>query len=370
MKRFITYVLTLCFYTLSLVHGENETLPQTEEQRNIGDKQLFQFYENIPQKVYRNEVFSIKVKSLVPTEQFTDLYSSLSNALNVQIMNAKPKWVKIDNTTYSLTLYLKAKGEQSLTPTIQTILEWGEGQNISSTLQGMQIATNSVNANSSWCRVLGRSLAVIGYKIDHYDQNNNIIVLEIDGTLANMEDFNLPMATKQGVDSINGGLPNTKMYYYAVIPNTLKLLEFSYFNTASERFTPVKVDIDLSKIDENKVSTQSDINPRDDNKLLLKAAFLLFIAVGFGGLYYFKRNPFFFLPVGFSIIMLIALFIPEDKVILKPGADVTILPTTVSTVFYKNAAETKVKKIKEVDGYIKIIFDDGRVGWVKKDFVR
>jgi len=58
------------------------------------------------------------------------------------------------------------------------------------------------------------------------------------------------------------------------------------------------------------------------------------------------------------------MFVPDDDIILRENTDVYILPTINSTVFHKTKDSIKVKKIKSIDGFTKVVFEDGKVGWV------
>ncbi|WP_454991229.1 SH3 domain-containing protein, partial [Campylobacter rectus] len=52
---------------------------------------------------------------------------------------------------------------------------------------------------------------------------------------------------------------------------------------------------------------------------------------------------------------------------LKQNINVKILPTQNSSVFYTSKAQQKVEILGEREDYVKILLDDGKIGWVKKD---
>ena len=52
---------------------------------------------------------------------------------------------------------------------------------------------------------------------------------------------------------------------------------------------------------------------------------------------------------------------------LKSGANVRILPTNNSTIFYKNTDIKEVKIITKKDNFVKIALDENTSGWVKNE---
>lgn len=52
---------------------------------------------------------------------------------------------------------------------------------------------------------------------------------------------------------------------------------------------------------------------------------------------------------------------------LKAGANVRILPTNNSTIFYKNTSLKEVKVLAKKDDFVKVALDEDTSGWVKNE---
>lgn len=377
MNRLFRSVIAIFTIVLSLYGESNETtrlpLPDGDEATQSGSPSaLFMRYENIGQTIHKNQIFSVTVSALLPDTQFDELSSTLSNYKNVKILNNELNWVSKDPSTYTLTLTMKALAESIKTPDIQTLLKTLDGQAQSTQLQGVTLKTTPLISNPTlYCGVLAQSLAITSFKIDKYDQSHNIVVLEIDARMGNLEDFHLTNAVKQGIDSIKVTAPTTKMFYYAIVPNTQQQLEFEYYNTSIESFEALRIAIDPSKISDQSVSTQTDINPRTSNANLFKVLGLIGIVIIFGYFYRKKQSNLFLIPILLSITGLIFLLFPNEKISVKAGTNVYLLPTAKATIFMKIPAPTTVKMLKTVDGYTKIqLTTDDKIGWVKNDDIQ
>ena len=58
---------------------------------------------------------------------------------------------------------------------------------------------------------------------------------------------------------------------------------------------------------------------------------------------------------------------PFGSATIKQNVNVKILPTTNSSIFYTTSQKQKVEILGQRDDFKKILFDDGKIGWVKKD---
>ena len=66
------------------------------------------------------------------------------------------------------------------------------------------------------------------------------------------------------------------------------------------------------------------------------------------------------------IIILAYLFIPNEKVLLKKDINIYILPTKNSTVYKKLDSKEVVEIINKKNNFVKVIFTNENIGWVKK----
>ena len=58
---------------------------------------------------------------------------------------------------------------------------------------------------------------------------------------------------------------------------------------------------------------------------------------------------------------------PFGNATVKENVKVTILPTTNSTIFYSTKDKQKVEILGQREDFKKVLFSDGKIGWVRKD---
>ena len=159
------------------------------------------------------------------------------------------------------------------------------------------------------------------------------------------------------------------MFYYLIIPNKQKTIDFEYFNKTKNSMEAVSIALDLSKI-EDKVSTQTDLQPKSKDKAFFVFLTVAIIAAILYGVYYFKREKIFLILIAITIVAgVLFLFIPNEEVKIKKDTIVYLLPTENSTPFFKAPANIPVEKLKTSEGYVKIKLEDGKIGWVKGDTI-
>jgi hypothetical protein len=71
-----------------------------------------------------------------------------------------------------------------------------------------------------------------------------------------------------------------------------------------------------------------------------------------------------------AMVLMIALLtysLPNQTMVLEGDEKVYILPTQNSTVFKILKESEEVEILNRVDGYIKVLFKNNQIGWVKDD---
>lgn len=366
--RFFISLFVACSFlaqSASCVNDENETLPTKPE---APEQTLFLKYESLPKVIHPNQVFTISVSAFLGTKNFSELSSTLNGYKNVTLLNPSLTWAAKDETTYGLSLTMKATGAPVITPQIGTLLKVSDTQSTTSVLEGQTINVTPLIASSHFCGVLAQSLSITGFKIDKFDNVSTIVVLELDGRLANLEDFSIKSVTKQGIDSIKNTYPTGKMFYYLIIPSTQKTVQFEYYNTSLESFQTLSIETDASKIPDSTVSTQTDINPKNSNYTLALYLVLCIVIISSAIVFYYQRKPFFFMPILVSFGLIIYLLYPNEEITLKPQTSLYLVPTPQSTVFMVTQKPTKVKRIKTIDHFTKVLLEaKDQIGWVKNE---
>lgn len=327
-------------------------------------KSLFLSLENAPQKVYVGQIFPIKVKTIVAHTKIDDLKTTFSNLKNVDIINPDSPWESSANNTYYNTFYFKITQHTALLPTLSVALVQNQTL-IESTALSLPIPTIiQLKKDALFSNVIANTLSVNKYKTTTFDAKNIITVLEIETTGANLKDFKLSEIAKSGIDSFSENGNSQKIYYYAVLPNYQKNFEFTYFDLPSNKFN--KISLPLT-IENEEVSTQLGLNPKESIFEFYKSIAYALAAFVFFFLFIFYRKWYFLL---LSLLFLALYFWdqnPLNKVTLKTGSSMKILPMERSTIFYTSDKTLEVEKLGERETYIKILLPDGKIGWTERE---
>ena len=84
-------------------------------------------------------------------------------------------------------------------------------------------------------------------------------------------------------------------------------------------------------------------------------------------MFLFKRD-FFYLVLGVvSLITLLTFYIPHEKICVKQGAPLYLIPTQTSTMSTKLDQELNTMILGERDEFIKIEYKKGIIGWIKNE---
>ncbi len=264
-----------------------------------------------------------------------------------------------DDLYYYKTFYFKILKEHAKLPTIHIQID-----TLFATLPGKEIHATPLKAPKDFCHVLAQKLQLVKHEEVQYNANHNLVVLKLSSILGNLEDFHIPWAKKEKVKELNLSFPKTSVIYYAIVPATLSQLHFSYFNTDKREFHTLRFNIHVK---DETVSTQSDIKPAQDKYHLLKLVIFGVVGGILLALGIFKRS---FLSFVFGVGMLAYMsymLIPMQKICVKKGSRIYILPTHNSTAFAILPHSKIFLKLNEVDGYAKIKLSNDKIGWVKDE---
>jgi len=363
-------VLFLFFLIFSVGCYALEATEANSTKQDVQGAGSFSVFTNkLPAQLKLNEVFAIKLNATSSLDENSSIQSSLSNHRGLKLLNPGYKWISDQNSSSKLNLLFKVTDYDVKLPDIQTTLLTNENAIESVSIEGREIAATAVIETPKYCKVIASSMEITNYKIDDYDAANNILAIDISAKYANLEDFKLKNINIQGVNTIKNSYESGKMFYYLIIPNTQKILEFEYFDREENTMKNIFLELDLSNIEE-KVSTQTDLQPKSSDKAIYVFLTVAVIASILYGIYYFKREKIFlFLILATILSGVVFLFIPNEQVKIKKDTVVYLLPTENSTPFFKASSDIPVEKLKESEGYVKIKMEDGKIGWVRGDGV-
>ncbi len=334
-----------------------------ESNQTVNEQKIFLSYEDIPSKVIVNQQFSIKVKAIVTTKDFDKIKNESTPQKNIIILNSEENWTKKDDYTYFKTFYFRAKNDNITFPQIYCQLYKNEKLISSQEFPKLSLNIIKLNKDKYFSNVVADYLDILKVKTTKFDENNLMVVLEMKAKNANLEDFKLPWVIRDGIDSHVDNFPLSEVYYYAIVPKFTNKFVFSYFNVKQNRF--IKKTVDLV-IDNENISTQSDLNPQENSFNLYKNITYVGLAIILLFIYYKRRRIIYLIFFVILVIMFFSNINLLKDINISKNSKIFILPTKNSTIFYITPKALKVQKINTREDYIKIILPNGKIGWVKE----
>ncbi|BAF69983.1 conserved hypothetical protein [Nitratiruptor sp. SB155-2] len=318
-------------------------------------------WDKVPDSLFVGEIFPVTIKffipGLTPEDQIPMVFQ---NELNLQMRYSEEPLQIVDGYAVK-KIYFKVTGVPAKLPDV--IFSF---QEIRQRLTGLPLQVKQLNAPENFCHVLAKRLDIKEFDSVQYDRTSNLILMRIVGLYANLEDFKLPFARLQKIKEINESFPVMDILYYAILPSHFSQLRFHYFDPDAREFKLISIPIIVK---DEIVSTQSDINPTEDKSRFTKIALLGMFGILFLLYGIWKRGIFWILLAVVMLGYMGYLLIPAEKVCIKKGSKIYILPTKQSTIFKINNKKNSFFKLNEANGYIKIMLPDKKIGWVKEDDV-
>lgn len=329
-------------------------------------KNLYVSYSQIPKKVYKNQKFEVKLKALVTTKNFDYITTSFSNSKNIKVLNPKSKWSNTNAANHEATFFFKADKGSFTLPTFSVKLIKNGNVIETSNLSGASITYSDIARDDErFSNIIAKDFKLKAYKTKQYNNKESLTIIDVDAINSNLEDFKIQGITEQGTSKLNDNYPNQNLIYYLVLPVHKKKVEFNYYNTTTKSFVTVTVPLILQN---ELVSTQTDLNPNDSSFEKYKKMALVLLLVLFILLFIWKRNKIY---LGISIVLFIASVIylmPNRTGIVKKDSYIYILPTDKSTIFFQLKNEEKVEVLNKKREFIKVMGIKNKfIGWIKEE---
>ena len=334
----------------------------------ISSKNIYLSYEKYPKQIYTNQRFSIGVKALITKNNFDLIKTSFINKDSIVPLNPDNKWLQINDKTYTNQFYFKAYEKNFIMPDIKVSL-FKDGR----LLEERMIKSNSIifsqvaKGVERFSHIIAKNLKIIAAKTKQYNNKESLSILDIEAIDSNLEDFNIKNVEDQGFSLFEDNYPKQHIIYYLVLPIYQKTISFNYYNTQSKKLDEVKIYL---KLDNELISTQTDLNPNTSKFALYKKMAILALFISFLVLFIWKRKLIFFIFCIFFGIILTLYILPNKTINLKANTNIYILPTNNSTIFQKIKYKTKVEHINTKADFVKIMFNVKNkkiIGWVKKN---
>ncbi|WP_103640911.1 SH3 domain-containing protein [Campylobacter concisus] len=342
------------------------SVPDNQVYDKIKVKELLLKATNVPKNVVIGEIFSVEIVADTQND-FEFEFETQLDETNIKWLNKKNfQWVKSEDNKYVGTFYLEATSIDAKTLKVNLDLKRNGENYQNSSINIFLPKLKELRSDENYNHIVADNLEVKKFKTTKFDDINNIMVVEIYGNNVDLSAFNIENKTilKQGVDTINGDFNSQSAYYFAVFKPNKKSLDFNYYNLKKAKFESFSLPV---SVEDDDVSTQIGLNPKQSEFSTYKDVTIYSCAVIFILLAIWRRRLSYFFVATIFIALGIYTYNPFGKAVLKPDISVSILPTKNSTIFYTSRKNENIEILDTKGDYSKILFADGKIGWVKKD---
>jgi hypothetical protein len=328
-------------------------------------KSLYLKYIDPPTSVYTQQRFTLQLEARILINGNYNIVTTFQNEKNIQILNKNISWTPNENNSkYTSYITYKIKNSDFALPTIKLSILKDEQEVQWATIVPPPISYNKIAINDEkFSNIIADDLIVKDVKIKQYDNKRLMLVANIQTTNGNLEELKIGKFKEQNIVSFKDNYPTQEIYYSIVIPNYMQTVDFQYYNLKTSSFITVRLPVIL---EDDLVSTQTDLNPQDNNILFYKQTSSLVLLLVFILLYVQTKYKIFIVIGLFFLIIFITLILPNQKTNLKSNTKVYLLPTKLSTVYKITNENLAVEIMMKKGNFVKVLFKNKHIGWVKK----
>ncbi len=313
-------------------------------------------YSYMPKKVYENQLFPVTVLDTTQREDQPQFQFDTSS--DIQPLFKKPLVVRNGNDSF-YTFYFKASKVDVRIPQLYIT-----SNSVDISLKRQTIMLAPLKIREDFCAVIAADMKIKTHQVSNYDEHHHLVTLSIEAFEANLEDMRMNKVEEFGAEHIKRDNAKVEAEFYVVLPLAQKRLKFTYFNTIKKQYVFLEIPVELA---DASVTTQSDLNPKEDSFEKLKKYTFISLVLFFLLMFLFKRD-FFYLVFGvISLISLLTFYIPHKQICVKQGAPLYILPTQTSTISTKIDEEFEAMLLGERDEFKKVEYKEGIIGWIKNE---
>ncbi|MEA2072387.1 MAG: hypothetical protein U9O86_02290 [Campylobacterota bacterium] len=326
------------------------------------NKVIYLSYDKVPQRVIQGEIFPITLKSLSTVRDFKNIQYDFSNYSGVEILTRSPQRVKKGKYFYDTFQLISTKTRAKL-PDINATLIATQEYN-STLISGEKLNVITLNPKKNFSNIIANNFELLEYKTTSYDKLHNIIIFVATAQNSDMNAIKFENVYKQGIESINKSFADAKVTYYVVIDKTIENFTFSYFNLLKNSYQTLTMPI---IVDEDSVTTQSDLKPKDQSRERLKmsiAAGISLLALVF---ILFRKKYIYLVFLIIPVIYIVYLAIPDQELCIKEGTQIRLLPVENGTIFETTSSKQRLLKEGKVQNFIKVKLKNERIGWIKNE---
>jgi len=355
-----SFIVSSSFASSLDANDSNQTIVQSEI--------FYAKYIKYPKVVYTKQRFKITLQArvLLPLDTNFTISTNIQETKQLEKITSDLIWDKKTDSLYETTITFKAKEKRFTLPKIKLSLLDDNNSILSQLdLKTPNIIYRKIAINQKrYCGVIASNIRINSIRTKQYTNNQLLSVISITASNSNLEDFYLKDYLMQGIKNLSIKNNEQTLYYYIILPTHTKSLKFEYYNSLNNEFVLVDLPIILK---EELVSTQTDLNPYDDNIKFYKRIVISIIVFIFLILYSIKRRGKYLVIAIFFMTFLILMMFPNKKITITKNTKVYLLPTTNSTVYNIVQKNQEVELLKEKNNFKKILFQDNKIGWIKND---
>ncbi len=313
-------------------------------------------YSYLPKKVYENQLFPITIIE-IESDGKSPRFEFDNNSKSQPIFK-KPLVVQNGNDTF-YTFYFKAYEKTFHLPSLRI-----ESADKTLDIEGSDIPIVKLKPRDDFSGVLAADMKMRTSQASIYDEENNLVTVSLEAYEANIEDMYLNVVKEDGIENIKRENAKVIAEYFAVVPSTQKNLKFTYFNTIKGQYLFLNIPIVIKNYS---VSTQSDINPKDDSFDKLKKYALVGLSIFFLLMFIWKRDFFYLILVALALIALLMMYRPKERICIEQGAALYILPTDTSRISTKIDERIDRPLLGKRLEFNKIEYKNRTIGWIKDE---
>lgn len=315
-------------------------------------------FSDLPTRPYVGEIVALTVK-LTPVDLAAgNIEYTLQNEEGVRIFSDTPRRKVKEDGIYDTFYFLVQSSSVRFPDITATITSTGAA---SEPLIGTSLSATTLSPPSGFANVLAEKFEIINYKTTPYNNESNVVIFTVKASRCNISDFNIPNAIKQGFESKITNVGESQMTYYVIIPNDLQSLNFSYFNLQKQRYESLTIPI---IVDDDTVSTQSDLSPTDARHTELKVGAAIVVVLILAGMFYWRRQKWYLYASILPMFYIVFSILPNQDVCVKKDAPIYLLPIKNGTIFEMTLQEEHLEAEKEVGEFSKVHLSNEKVGWV------
>lgn len=326
------------------------------------NKVIYLSYDKVPQRVIKGEIFPITLKSLSTVKEFDNIKYEFSNFYGLKILTETPQREKRGKYFYDTFQLISTKSRAKL-PDVTASLEDSDEYD-STVISGEKLNIITLNPKKNFSNIIANDLELLEYKTTSFDKEHNIIVFVVTAINSDINAMNFQNVYKQGIESIHDSYETAKITYFIVIDKRLENFTFSYFNLLTNRYKSLTMPI---IVDEDSVTTQSDLKPKDQSRQRLKMGIVAILTLLSFIFIVFRKRYIYLTLLIFPVVYIIYLAIPDQEICIKEGTQIRLLPVDNGTIFETTSSKQTLLKEGKSQNFVKVKLKNERIGWVKNE---